>query len=48
MENEIALLRAKFAGEEDEIKVLIGQDVSRKKASENVMKEIAVQRKVDK
>jgi len=48
MENEIALLRAKFAREEDEIKVLIGQDVSRKKASENVMKEIAVQRKVDK
>ena len=48
MENEISLLRAKFAREEDEIKVLIGQDVSRRKASENVMKEIAVQRKVDK
>jgi len=48
MENEIALLRAKFAREENEIKVLIGQDVSRKKASENVMKEIAVQRNVDK
>jgi len=48
MENEISLIRAKFAREEDEIKVLIGQDVSRQKASENVMKEIAVQRKVDK
>jgi len=48
MENEIGLLKAKFAREEDEIKVLIGQDVSRKKASENVMEEIAVQRKVDK
>jgi circadian clock protein KaiC len=48
MENEISLIRAKFAREEDEIKVLIGQDVSRRKASENVMKEMAVQRKADK
>jgi len=48
MENEIALLKAKFAREEDEIRVLIGQDVSREKAAANAIKEIAVQRKVDK
>lgn len=48
MENKIALLKAKFAREEDEIKVIIGQDVSREKTAANVMKEIAVQRKVDK
>jgi circadian clock protein KaiC len=48
MESEIALLKAKYAREEDEIRVLIGQDVSREKAAANAMKEIAVQRKVDK
>lgn len=48
MESEIVLLKAKYAREEDEIRVLIGQDVSREKAAANAMKEIAVQRKVDK
>ena len=48
MESEIALLKAKYAREEDEIRVLIGQDVSREKAAANAMKEIAGQRKVDK
>ena len=47
MENEIALLKAKFAREEDEMKTVIGQDVYREKASETAMKEISVQRKAD-
>ena len=47
MENEIALLRAKFAREEDEMKTVIGQDVYREKAAKTAMKEIAVQRKAD-
>jgi circadian clock protein KaiC len=47
MENEIALLRAKFAREEDEMRTLIGQDVYREKATETAMKEIAVARKAD-
>jgi len=47
MENEIALLRAKFAREQDEMETLIGQDVYREKASETAMKEIAAQRKAD-
>jgi circadian clock protein KaiC len=47
MENEIALLKAKFAREEDEMRTVIGQEVYREKASETAMKEIAVQRKAD-
>ena len=47
MENEIALLRAKFAREEDEMKTVIGQDVYREKAATTAMKEISVQRKAD-
>ena len=47
MENEIALLRAKFAREEDEMKTVIGQDVYREKAVATAMKEISVQRKTD-
>ena len=47
MENEIALLKAKFACEEDEMRTVIGQDVYREKASETAMKEIAVARKAD-
>jgi circadian clock protein KaiC len=47
MENEIALLRAKFAREEDEMKTVIGQDVYREKAVATAMKEISVQRKAD-
>lgn len=47
MENEIALLKAKFAREEDEMKTVIGQDVYREKAVATAMKEISVQRKAD-
>ena len=47
MENEIALLKAKFAREEDEMKTVIGQDVSRERRWRRPMKEIAVQRKAD-
>jgi circadian clock protein KaiC len=47
MENEIALLKAKFAREEDEMRTVIGQDVYREKAAATAMKEIAVQRKAD-
>jgi circadian clock protein KaiC len=47
MENEIALIRERFAREEDEIKILIGQDISREKATAKTKKEIATQRHVD-
>lgn len=47
MENEIALLRARFAREEDEMKTVIGQDVYREEAATTAMKEISVQRKAD-
>ena len=47
MENEIALLRAKFAREQDDLETVIGQDVYREKANETAMKEIAVARKAD-
>jgi len=47
MENEIALLRQKFAREEDEMRILIGQDVSRQKEAVKTMKEIATQRRED-
>ena len=47
MENEIALLKARFAREEEEMKTVIGQDVYREKAVATAMKEISVQRKAD-
>ena len=47
MENEIALLRARFAREEDEMKTVIGQDMYREKVAATAMKEISVQRKAD-
>ena len=47
MENEIALLRARFAREEEEMKTVIGQDVYREEAATTAMKEISVQRKAD-
>ena len=47
MENGIALLKEQYAREEEEMKILIRQDISREKASETAMKEIAVARKAD-
>jgi circadian clock protein KaiC len=47
MENEIALLKAKFAREEDEMRTVIGQEVYREKAIESAKEEIALQRKAD-
>jgi circadian clock protein KaiC len=47
MENEIAVLKAKFAREEDEMRTVIGQEVYREKAAESAKKEIASQRKAD-
>ena len=47
MEKEIAIIRARFAREDDEMKTVIGQDVHREKAVATAMKEISVQRKAD-
>jgi circadian clock protein KaiC len=47
METEITLLRQKFARDEEEMKILIGQDVSRQKETIKAMKEIATQRRED-
>jgi len=47
MENEIAVLKERYAREEDEMKILIGQDISSEKAIERTTKEIATQRQVD-
>ncbi|ABS56002.1 putative circadian clock protein, KaiC [Methanoregula boonei 6A8] len=47
MENEISLLRERFAQEEDEMMILIGQDVSREKVAAKTKREIATQRHVD-
>ena len=47
MENEIAVLRERYARDEEEITVLIGQDISRRKAAEKTKKAIATQRQVD-
>ncbi|HWQ67842.1 MAG TPA: circadian clock protein KaiC [Methanospirillum sp.] len=47
MENEIALLKAKYTREEDEIKFLIRQDISRRKEEEKITKNIANQRRAD-
>ncbi len=47
MENEIAVLKERYTREEDEMKILIGQDISSEKAIERTTKEIATQRQVD-
>ena len=47
MENEIALMKEKFARDEEETKILIEQDVLREKVSADAMNEISVQRKAD-
>jgi len=48
MENEIAMLKEKFARDEDEIRILIEQDLSREKAAENGQKEVAFLREAEK
>jgi circadian clock protein KaiC len=48
MENEIAMLKEKFARDEDEIRILIEQDVSREKAVDKGQKDLAVLRKAEK
>jgi circadian clock protein KaiC len=47
MENGIEVLKEQYAREEEEMKILIGQDISREKAAEHTKKEIATQRQVD-
>jgi len=47
MENETAILKERYAREEEEIKILIAQDIFREKAAEKTTKEIATQRQVD-
>jgi circadian clock protein KaiC len=47
MESEIAVIKARFAREEDEMKTVIGQDAYREKAVEKAKKEISVQRNAD-
>ncbi|MCK9590827.1 MAG: circadian clock protein KaiC [Methanoregula sp.] len=47
MENEIIVLKERFSRDEEEMKILIKQDVSREKSAEKTTKEIATQRQVD-
>ena len=47
MENGIAVLKEQYAREEEEMKILISQDISREKAAEQTKKEIAARRQVD-
>jgi circadian clock protein KaiC len=47
MENSIAVLKDQYAREEEEMKILIGQDILREKVAEKTKKEIAIQRQVD-
>ena len=47
MENEIELLKEQFAREEEEMKILIGKDISREKAAAKTKTDIATQRQVD-
>jgi len=47
MENGIALLKEQYARDEEEMKILISQDISREKAAEQTKKEIAARRQVD-
>jgi circadian clock protein KaiC len=44
MKNEIAMLKEKFARDEDEIRILIEQDISREKAVEQGQKDLAMLR----
>jgi circadian clock protein KaiC len=48
MENEIAMLKEKFGRDEDEIRILIQQDLSREKAVEQGQKDLAVLRLAEK
>jgi circadian clock protein KaiC len=48
MENEIAMLKEKFEREEDEIRILIEQDLSREKAAEQRQKELTMLREAEK
>lgn len=47
MENEIVMLKEKFARDEDEIRILIEQDLSREKVVEQSQEELAVLRKAE-
>ena len=47
MENGIAMLKEQYGRDENEMKILIRQDVSREIAAEQTKKEIAAQRQVD-
>jgi circadian clock protein KaiC len=47
MEIEIEMLKEKYAREEVDMKILIGQDITREKTEEKTTKEIATQRQVD-
>jgi len=47
MENGIALLKEQYARDEEEMKILIRQDISREKAAEQTQQEIATRRQVD-
>ena len=47
MENEIAAIRERFAREEQEMKILIGQDITREKTAAKTMKEIATRRRAE-
>jgi len=47
MEIEIEMLKEKYAREEVDMKILIGQDISRENAVAKITKEIATQRQVD-
>ncbi|MFA4848405.1 MAG: circadian clock protein KaiC [Methanoregula sp.] len=47
MEIEIEMLREKYAREEVDMKILIGQDISRERTEAKTTKEIATQRQVD-
>jgi len=47
MEIEIEMLREKYAREEKDMKILIGQDISRERAEAEIAREIATQRQVD-
>ena len=48
MENEISMFKEKFARDEDEIRILIEQDVSREKAVDKGQKDLAALRKSEK
>jgi circadian clock protein KaiC len=47
MENGIAAIRERFARDEREMKILIGQDITREKAAAKTMKEIATRRRAE-